>query len=1049
MWIAKIALQRPYTFVVLALLILLLGIFTTLRIPIDIFPSINIPVVAAIWSYTGLSPDDMANRIVLLTEKTAQTDISNVEHTESQSLNGIAVAKYFFQPNVNEDLSYAQITGVSQTLLKSTPPGTTPPSILAYNASTVPVIQLALSSSTLSETQIFDLGSNVVRTNLATVAGAAIPFPYGGKLRQIQVDLDPQALRAQGLSGTDVTAAIAAQNLILPAGTQKVGTLEYFVRLNASPVKVAQLNDLPVATRNGTVIYVRDVAHVRDGSPPQTNIVRQEGHRAALMSILKTGTSSTLDVINGIKQKLPQVQALLPPGLKIQVLGDQSIFVRSALSGVVREATIAAVLTGLMVLLFLGSWRSTIIIFVSIPLSILASIVCLSALGQTINIMTLGGLALAVGILVDDATVTIESINTHLEEGKEVEPAILEGAQQIALPKLVSTIAICIVFIPMFMLAGVAGYLFVPFAEAVVFAMLASYLLSVTLVLTLAKYWLKPHAAHAGGHGILARFGSGFDWLRTRYHDVLQAALRSGPRFAGIFLLAMAGTAILAFPLGSDLPGLGQDFFPTVDSGQILLHVRARTGLRIEETAALCDAVEASIRQTIPPAELASVVDNIGLPYSGINLAYSTSAPIGPGDADIYLTLTPNHKPTANYVGLLRKKLNSLYPSTTFAFLPADINSQILNFGLPSPIDIQVSGPNLDANRRYTDALLQKVRAIPGAVDVRIQQAFDYPQLNVDVDRSNAQLQGLTQSQVASNLLVSLSGSFQTSPSFWMDPATGTQYSVATQTPQYRLSTLNDLATTPLRSGSGGPSQMLSNVAMFHRSAASGVVSHYNAMPVIDIYGSVQGSDLGFVSTQVSNVIAASKHDLPRGTQVSVRGQVQTMNASFNGLLVGLIGAIVLVYLLMVVNFQSWLDPFIIITALPAALAGIVWMLFLTHTSVSVPALTGAIMCMGVATANSVLIVSFARERMIAGDDAFSAASQAGFARLRPVLMTALAMIIGMVPMAVGLGEGGEQNAPLGRAVIGGLLFATVATLLFVPTVFRLIHGRQNLPATT
>jgi multidrug efflux pump subunit AcrB len=1052
MWLAKIALQRPYSFVVLALLILLLGVFTTLRIPIDIFPNINIPVVAAIWSYTGLSPDDMAKRIVLLTEKAAQTDISNVEHTESQSLNGIAVAKYFFQPNVNEDLSYAQITGVSQTLLKSAPQGTTPPSILAYNASTVPVIQLALSSSTLSEAQIFDLGSNVVRTSLATVPGAAIPFPYGGKLRQIQVDLDPQALSAKGLSATDVTSAIAAQNLILPAGTQKVGTLEYFVKLNASPVEVAQLNDLPVATRNGSVVYVRDVAHVRDGSPPQTNIVRQEGHRAALMSILKTGTTSTLDVINGIKQKLPQIQGLLPPGLKIQVLGDQSIFVRSALSGVVREAAIAALLTGLMVLLFLSSWRSTAIIFISIPLSILASIVCLSALGQTINIMTLGGLALAVGILVDDATVTIESINTQLEQGKPVEPAILDGAQQIALPKLVSTIAICIVFIPMFMLAGIAGYLFVPFAEAVVFAMLASYLLSVTLVLTLARYWLKPHSEQAEGHGIvgrfLARFQSGFDRLRDRYHALLEVALRSGPRFAGVFLLAMAGTAVLAFPLGPDLPGLGQDFFPSVDSGQILLHVRARTGLRIEETAALCDAIEGTIRQTIPASELASVVDNIGLPYSGINLAYSTSAPIGPGDADIYLTLGANHKPTASYVGLLRKKLNSMYPSTTFAFLPADINSQILNFGLPSPIDVQVSGPNVEANRRYANALLQKVRTIPGTVDARIQQAFDYPQLNVDVDRSNAQLQGLTQSDVASNLLVSLSGSFQTSPSFWMDPATGTQYSVTTQTPQYRLSTLNDLATTPLRPTSGAPSQLLSNVALIHRSAAPAVVSHYNAMPVIDIYASVQGTDLGFVSAQVSNVIAASKHDLPRGTQVSMRGQVQTMNASFNGLLVGLIGAIVLVYLLMVVNFQSWLDPFIIITALPAALAGIVWMLFLTHTTVSVPALTGAIMCMGVATANSVLIVSYARARMIAGDDAFSAASQAGFARFRPVLMTALAMIIGMVPMALGLGEGGEQNAPLGRAVIGGLVFATVATLLFVPTVFRLIHGRKHSPSS-
>src|SRR3984893_14470539 len=1047
MRIVQVALQRPHTFIVLALLILLLGVFTILRIPIDIFPNINIPVIAAIWSYTGLSPDDMSKRIILLTEKSAQTDISNVEHTESQSLNGIGVAKYFFQPNVNEDLSYAQITGMSQTLLKSVPPGTTPPSILAYNASTVPVIQLALSSSTLSESQIFDLGANVVRTTLATVPGAAIPFPYGGKLRQIQVDLDPKALRAEGLSGTDVTSAIAAQNLILPAGTQKVGSLEYYVRLNASPTQVAQLNDLPIATRNGSVIYVRDVAHVRDGSPPQTNIVRQEGHRAALMSILKTGTSSTLDVINGIKQKLPQMQALLPPGLKIQVLGDQSIFVRAALSGVVREGAMAAALTGLMVLLFLGSGRSTIIIFVSIPLSILASIVCLSALGQTINIMTLGGLALAVGILVDNATVTIENINSHLEQGKAVEPAIVDGAQQIALPMLVSTMAICIVFVPMFLLTGIAGYLFVPFAEAVVFAMLASYFLSLTLVPTLAKYWLKPHVAETTGRGILARFQPGFERRGGRYPTLLEAALRSGPRFAGVFLLAMAGTAILAFPLGRYLPGLGQDFFPSVDSGQILLHVRARTGLRIEQTAAVCDAIEATIRQSIPSSELTSVVDNIGVPYSGINLAYSTSAPIGPSDPDIYVTLGSKHHPTANYVSMLRQKLNALYPSTTFAFLPADINSQILNFGLPSPLDIQISGPNVAADRQYADGLLQKVRAIPGAVDVRIQQAFDYPQLNVDVDRSKARLVGLTQNDVASNLLVSLSGSFQTSPSFWMDPNTGTQYSVATQTPQYRLSTLNDLAATPLRPSSGAPAQMLSNVAVFHRSAAPGVVSHYNAMPVIDIYGSVQGTDLGFMSTQVNKIIAASQHDLPRGAQVFVRGQVQTMNASFTGLLVGLVGAIVLVYLLMVVNFQSWLDPFIIITALPAALAGIVWMLFLTHTTVSVPALTGAIMCMGVATANSVLIVSFARERMAAGEEAFSAASQAGFARFRPVLMTALAMIIGMVPMALGLGEGGEQNAPLGRAVIGGLVFATVATLLFVPTVFRLIHGRRQ-PAT-
>jgi multidrug efflux pump subunit AcrB len=1046
-WIAKIALHRPYTFIVLALLISLLGVFTGLRIPVDIFPNINIPVVAAIWSYTGLSPSDMANRIILLTEKNAQTDVANVEHTESQSLNGIAVAKYYFQPNVNEDLSYAQITGISQTLLKSVPPGTTPPNILAYNASTVPVIQLALSSPTLSEAQIFDLGTNVARTTLATVPGAAIPFPYGGKQRQIQVDLDPEALRAYGLAGTDVTSAIAAQNLIIPAGTQKIGTLEYYVRLNASPAQVALLNDLPVATRNGTVVYVRDVAHVRDGSPPQTNIVRQDGHRAALMSILKTGTSSTLDVINGIKAKLPQMQALLPPELKIQVLGDQSIFVRAALSGVVREAATAAVLIGLMVLLLLGSWRSTAIIFVSIPLSILASIVCLGALGQTLNIMTLGGLALAVGILVDDATVTIESINAHLEQGKAVEPAILDGAQQIALPKLVSTLAICIVFAPMFLLAGVAGYLFVPFAEAVVFAMLASYLLSVTLVLTLAKYWLKPHAPEPAGRGILARCQAAFERLRVRYHALLGAALRGGPRFAGLFLLAMAASALLAFPFGTYLPGLGQDFFPSVDSGQILLHVRARTGLRIEETAALCDAIEATIRRSIPASELTGVVDNIGLPYSGINLAYNTSAPIGPSDADIHVALAANHRATASYVKMLRKKLHNLYPSTTFAFLPADINGQILNSGLPSPIDIQVSGPHLEADRAIANALLAKVSAIPGAVDVRIQQAFDYPALDVEVDRSNAQLQGLTQNDVASNLLVSLSGSFQTSPSFWMDPATGTQYNVTTQTPQYRLSTLNDLATTPVRSAGLGASQLLSNLSSIHRSAAAGVVSHYNAMPVVDIYGSVQGTDLGFMSSEVNKIIAASQHELPRGVQVSVRGQVQTMNASFTGLLGGLVGAIVLVYLLMVVNFQSWLDPFIIITALPAALAGIVWMLFLTHTSVSVPALTGAIMCMGVATANSVLIVSFARERMTAGDNALDAASQAGFARFRPVLMTALAMIIGMVPMALGLGQGGEQNAPLGRAVIGGLIFATVATLLFVPTVFHLIHRRRRAPA--
>jgi multidrug efflux pump subunit AcrB len=1073
MWIVKIALQRPYTFIVLAILILLMGVLAILRTATDIFPSINIPVVAAIWNYTGLQPDEMASRIVLSTERASQTSVNDVEHSESQSLNGIAVVKYFFQPKVNEELSYAQITGVSQTQLRSLPPGTTPPYILAFNASTVPIIQLALSSDTLSESEIFDLGNNVIRTSLATVAGASIPYPYGGKQRQVQVDLDLQALRSKGLSGSDVTAAIAAQNLILPAGTQKVGDLEYYVGVNASPKKIEEMNDLPIRASNGSVVYIRDVAHVRDGYPPQTNIARLEGKRAALMTVLKNGSSSTLDVINSIKQKLPQIQALLPPSLKIEPIGDQSLFVRAAISGVVREAAIAAALTGLMILLFLGSWRSTIIIFISIPLSILASIACLSALGETINIMTLGGLALAVGILVDDATVTIENINAHLEEGEEVEDAILNGAHQIALPALVSTLAICIVFVPMFMLAGIARYLFVPMAEAVVFAMLASYLLSRTLIPTLSKYWLKKHAsAHQDGQrdraqpehsqphhegppgarppGMLKRFQAGFERhfenLRERYHALLEAALHSGMRFAVIFLGAMVATAILAFPLGHYLPGLGQDFFPAVDSGQIKLHFRARTGLRIEETAALCDAVEATIRRVIPAQELESIVDNIGVPYSGINLAYSTSAPIGPNDADIFVSLKNGHHASADYERTLRRILNESFPSTTFAFLPADIVSQTLNFGLPSPVDVQIGGKDMNANRDYANALLLKLRGIPGAVDLRIQQASDYPKFDVDVDRTRAQELGLTQQNVASNMLVSLSGSFQTSPSFWLDPSTGTQYSVVAQTPQSQLDTINELITTPLTGGggSGAGAQMLANVATIHRDVAPAVVSHYDAAPVLDIYGSAQDADLGFISTQVNKIVADTKKDLPKGSHVDVRGQVQTMSDSFEGLLLGLLGAIVLVYLLIVVNFQSWLDPFIIITALPAALAGIVWMLFLTRTTVSVPALTGAIMCMGVATANSVLMVSFARERLDAGDDAFTAASKAGFSRFRPVLMTALAMIIGMIPMALSMGEGGEQNAPLGRAVIGGLIFATVATLLFVPTVFTLIHGRKG-----
>ena len=1050
MWIVKLALRRPYTFLVLAILITLLGVFSIVRTPTDIFPNIKIPVVAAIWKYTGLSPDEMATRLVLASERTAQTTVNDVEHTESQSLSGTSVVKYFFQPNVNEELSFAQITGVSQTGLRQAPPGTTPPFILAYNASSVPILQLALSSDTLSEAQLFDLANSILRTALATVPGASMPYPYGGLQRQIQVDLNPDALRAQGLSGNDITNAIANQNSILPAGTQKIGDREYFVSVNSNPRTVAELNDMPVTTRNGTVIYVRDVAHVRDGYPPQTNMVRREGRRGVLMSVLKTGSASTLDIIKDIKQRIPGVLAQLPVGFNIDLVGDQSIFVRGAISGVVREAIIAAALTALMILLFLGSWRSTLIIAISIPLSILTSIICLAALGETINIMTLGGLALAVGILVDDATVTIENINYHLEHGEDVEEAILNGAHEIATPAFVSTLAICIVFIPMFMLAGIARYLFVPLAEAVVFAMLASYVLSRTLVPTLAKYWLSKHDPHAHetASGYFQRIQHGFErWfnrVRDGYHSLLERALSAGTRFAAPFLGAMALTAVLAFPFGHFMPGLGQDFFPSVDAGQIKLHVRAFTGARIDETATLCDRVEATIREVIPAKEIATIVDNIGVPYSGINLAYSSSAPVGSGDADILVNLTEDHHPTIGYVRKLRARLNDLYPSTTFAFLPADIVSQILNFGLPAPLDVQISGFNVEANRTYANDLLARMHKIPGIADLRIQQAFDYPTLNVDVDRSKAALLGLTETDVASDLLTSLSGSGQTLLSYWIDPKNGTQYPVVAQTPQFRLSSLTDLTTTPVTGPGGRTAQMLANVSNFRRSMTPAVVSHYDATPVIDIYGTADGADLGYISAQIKKIVADTQHSVARGSKVIVRGQIKTMGDSFEGLLIGLAGAVILVYLLIVVNFQSWMDPFIIITALPAALAGIVWMLFVTGTPVSVPALTGAIMCMGVATANSVLVVSFARDRMTAGDDAAHAALQAGTTRFRPVLMTALAMIIGMVPMALGLGEGGEQNAPLGRAVIGGLIFATVATLFFVPTVFSLIHSRRR-----
>ena len=1058
MWIVRVALQRPYTFIVLAALIVLLGIYSILKTPTDIFPNIKIPIAAVIWRYTGLLPEEMATRIVLNSERSAQTTVNDVEHTESQSVNGTAVVKYFFQPSVNQALSFSQIAAVSQTQLQNSPPGTTPPFVLAYNASSVPILQLALSSDTIPEQELFDLGNNILRVQLATVAGASIPYPYGGRQREVQVDLDPRALRARGLAASDVVSAIGAQNLILPAGTEKIDTREYFIRLNANPTQIEQLNDLPVVARNGGIIYVHDVAHVRDGYPPQTNVVRVDGKRAVLMSILKTGNASTIDIIDGINARLPAAKAAMPPSLKVQPLSDQSVFVRAAISGVIREAAIAAALTGLMILLFLGSWRSTLIITISIPLSILASIACLSALGETINIMTLGGLALAVGILVDDATVTIENINYHLEQGMEVEEAILEGARQIALPALVSTLSICIVFVPMFLLAGIAKYLFIPLAEAVIFAMLASYLLSRTLVPTLAKYWLRKHVQReesARRGNVLVRlqrrFEQGFERMREAYREALGMALDGGVRFAAMFLGAMALTAILAFPLGP-LPGLGQDFFPSVDAGQLKLHLRAAVGTRIEETAVLCDAIEKTIRAVIPAQELTSIVDNLGLPYSGINLAYSSSAPVGPSDADIFINLAKKHHSLDDYVRRLRTQLSATYPSTQFQFLPADIVSQILNFGLPSPLDIQVSGPDVKANREFIKTLLPKVNGIAGTADLHIQQAYDYPQIDVDVNRSKAQLLGLTEQNVAANMLISLSGSFQTSPSFWIDPGTGTQYEVVSQTPQYRLSSLNDLGNTPLSlgggatAGTGGTSQILSNVASMHRDEAPAVVSHYNAQTAFDIYGGVQDIDLGYVARQINQVLHAASRDLPHGSRIALKGQVDTMQRSFSGLLTGLVGAVVLVYMLIVVNFQSLKDPLIIICALPAALAGIVWMLFLTHTTVSVPALTGSIMCMGVATANSVLIISFAREQMAAGLDARAAAVEAGYTRLRPVIMTALAMIIGMIPMALGLGESGEQNAPLGRAVIGGLVFATFATLFFVPAVFTLVHRREGAP---
>jgi len=1054
MWIVQIALKRPYTFVVLAILILAMGAVAIFRTPTDIFPNINIPVVSVIWTYNGLVPREMSDRIVSITERNLTTVVDNIEHVESQSLYGIAVVKVFLQPNASLDRAVSQITASSQTQLKMLPQGTTPPLIIAYSASSVPVLQLALSGKGLSEQELNDYGLNFIRTQLITIPGTAVPYPYGGKQRQVQVDLNPAALQAKGLSALDVVNAVAAQNLILPTGTSKIGGTEYNVDIpNAAPQTIADLNRIPIKTIGDATIYMKDVAWVRDGFPPQTNIVRVNGQRSVLVTIEKAGDASTLNVISGIKSILPRIAATVPPQLKMSPLADQSIFVKGAISGVVREALIAACLTAFMILMFLGSWRSTLIIATSIPLAILTSIIVLSVTGETINIMTLGGLALAVGILVDDATVEVENINRNLESepDKNMDEVVLDSAMQIATPAFVATLSICIVFAPMFLLSGVAKYLFLPLAKAVVFAMLASYVLSRTIVPTMAKYLLRHQKAidgNAPSRNPLARFQrwfeAGFERFRAAYRTLLALALNHRRAFLVTFFAAcLASLAII-------VPFLGQNFFPSVDAGSFTLHLRARTGLRIEDTAFLCDEVENSIRSKIPPTELSSIIDNIGLPYSGINLSYSNSAPVGASDADILVTLAPKHHPTADYVQQLRMSLAKEFPGVIFAFLPSDIVTQILNFGLPAPIDIQVVGNDLAGNRLWADQLLQKIRYVPGTTDLRIQQPFDNPFIHLRVERTKAQELGFSAHDVAQNLLVSLSGSFQTAPTYWLDPKTRVSYPIATQTPQYRTSSLPDLVNTPVTgTNPAAPPSVMASLVSMQRGSSMALVSHYNVAPVIDIYGSFSGRDLGGVSRDINKVIDSMRSQLPRGSRVVVRGQVRTMRSSYIGLLVGLVFAIFLDYLLIVVNFQSWLDPFIMISALPAALAGIAWMLFITNTTLSVPALMGAIMCMGVATANSILVVSFAREQMAQGKDPVTAALQAGFTRFRPVLMTALAMIIGMVPMALGLGDGGEQNAPLGRAVIGGLLFATVSTLLFVPTFFSLLHGwrKKSAPA--
>ena len=1046
MWIVKLALNRPYTFIVLAILILIAAPVIIVRTPTDIFPSIDIPVVSVAFQYAGLQPEELAGRLTDPYEKVLTTLVDNIQHIESTTMRGQAIVKVYLQPGASVVLANAQITSASQFILRSLPPGTLPPQIINFSASSVPIVQIALSGAGLSEQQLNDYGLNFIRPQLVTVAGAVVPNVYGGKQRSIMINLNPAAMQAKGLAPADILNALAAQNVVQPGGTAKIGVAEYDILVNDSPSTLEGLSNIPVASRQGTIIFLRDVASVSDGSIPQTNIVRQDGKRAVLLVVLKSGTASTLSVVGDVRDLIPRIKSTLPSALVMKPLADQAIFVRASVQGVIREAVIAAVLTGLMILLFLGSWRATVIIAVSIPLSILSSIIVLGLMGETINIMTLGGLALAVGILVDDATVTIENIERYLEDGYDLHDGILEGAAQIAVPAMVSTLCICIVFLPMFFLSGVSRYLFVPLAEAVVFAMLASYVLSRTLVPTMAMYLLTKHDHQTVvSRNPLVRFQRvferGFETVRSSYQGLLARLVDMRKIFVPIFLLFCLCVFLL-------VPFLGQNFFPATDNGSFLLHLRAPSGTRIEETAKLCDQVEEQIRRIVPPGEMDNILDNIGVPYSTINTQHATSGLFGAGDADILVSLNENHKPSAGYVARLRQVLPKSFPGTIFYFLPSDIVTQILNFGLPSPIDIQFEGSDAAGNRKVANQVLSELHKIPGLVDLRIQQPDDYPALQIDVDRTKAEQGGYTFKDIGGSMVDILSGSTQLAPQFFLNPKNGVDYPLVAQAPQYTIGSINDLENIPMTSPTATKPEILADVAKISRTTELPVVTEFNIRRTLDIYGSVQGRDLGSVSRAMNTVIERNRGSLSRGNFLQVRGQVETMNASYIGLIAGLGFSIVLVYLLIVVNFQSWLDPFIIITALPAALAGIVLFLFVTGTTLSVPALMGAIMCMGVATANSILVISFAKTRYEEHHDALLAAIEAGGTRFRPVMMTALAMIIGMIPMALGFGEGGEQNAPLGRAVIGGLSAATLATLIFVPAVFALLHGAKKSKAS-